>query len=153
MTEAASCWEVPKVSPSVTCVCFFCFVFPHSLCRAPWLWYRVLRAAGGRQTATVRSPRKSGLAPGSSESRIAFAAFTWSSPLCASAYNYQRHMPMLSVWSVNAAVSKCLSTTVSFLQLLESVFPMLKAKRTCEATLPFILFPVGYSFRAHCAHF
>lgn len=99
MTEAGSCREVPKVSPSVTCVCFL-FCFSSLSLQSPWLWYRVLRAGGGCQTATVRSPGESGLAPGSSESRVAFAAFTWSSPLCVCAFNYQRQTPVLSAWTV-----------------------------------------------------
>lgn len=70
----------------------------------------------GQPVATVRSPAKPALASGSCDIRVAFAAFTWSPSLCVCACNYQRHTQCMG--SVNPGVSKYLSTTVSFLQLL-----------------------------------
>lgn len=82
-------------------------------------------------------PETSAWRPGSCDIKVTFTAFPWSPSLCACACSYQRHAPVQCTGRINAGVSKYLSTTVSFLQLLESVFPMLKAKCMYEAIFLF----------------
>jgi len=60
------------------------------------------------------------------------------------------HPPTQCTDSVGAGISKCLGTTVRFLQLLESVFRVLKAKRLYEATLIVTLLPAGYASELWC---